>query len=201
MARGAVDTAQSILDELTASTRNLTDDALPSGLWRLRGSCALAARRHPEALATFEAAAEVAAREGRRPLLWQLYAGMAQAHQALGQHAAAAAARNHSQQYIDELAAAIPDPSLRSQFAGEAAGRLPPVATVTPRQAAKAQHGGLTTREREVAELIAQGLSNREIAARLVVAERTVAVHVGNILNKLGFSSRAQVARWVGERG
>jgi non-specific serine/threonine protein kinase len=56
---------------------------------------------------------------------------------------------------------------------------------------------GLTKREREVAALIAEGLSNREIAARLVVAQRTAEGHVENILSKLGFSSRTQVAGWL----
>jgi len=59
----------------------------------------------------------------------------------------------------------------------------------------------LTPREREVAALIAQGLSNREIAARLVVAERTAEGHVQNILNKLGVGSRTQVAVWAVEHG
>jgi predicted ATPase/DNA-binding CsgD family transcriptional regulator len=69
----------------------------------------------------------------------------------------------------------------------------------TPAPAARtpADPSGLTRREREVAALIAEGLSNREIAARLVVAQRTAEGHVENILSKLGFSSRAQVAGWV----
>ncbi|MCW6007070.1 helix-turn-helix transcriptional regulator, partial [Micromonospora sp. CPCC 205371] len=61
---------------------------------------------------------------------------------------------------------------------------------------AAADHG-LTRREREVAALIAQGLTNREIAARLVVAQRTAEGHVENILSKLGFTSRAQVGGWL----
>ena len=59
--------------------------------------------------------------------------------------------------------------------------------------------GGLTRREYEIAELLAAGLSNREIAARLVIAQRTAETHVEHILSKLGFSSRAQVASWVTE--
>jgi DNA-binding NarL/FixJ family response regulator len=60
--------------------------------------------------------------------------------------------------------------------------------------------GGLTAREREVAAQIALGKSNREIAASLFTAERTVASHVGSILAKLGFASRAQIAIWARER-
>jgi len=55
----------------------------------------------------------------------------------------------------------------------------------------------LTRRETEVAQLIAQGLTNRQIAEELVVALRTVDTHVERILAKLGFTSRAQVAAWV----
>ena len=49
--------------------------------------------------------------------------------------------------------------------------------------------------------LIAQGLTNREIAAGLVVTERTAATHIEHILNKLGLRSRAQVAVWAAEQG
>ena len=55
----------------------------------------------------------------------------------------------------------------------------------------------LGKREREVAELIAEGLSNKEIATRLFLSDRTVETHVYNILNKLGFSSRVSIASWV----
>jgi predicted ATPase/DNA-binding NarL/FixJ family response regulator len=57
----------------------------------------------------------------------------------------------------------------------------------------------LTPREIEVAGLIAEGLSNKAIAAQLVIAQRTVEAHVEHILDKLGFSSRTQVAAWVVE--
>lgn len=54
----------------------------------------------------------------------------------------------------------------------------------------------LTPREREIAELIAQGMSNREIAETLVIARRTAEAHVEHILVKLGFTSRAKIAAW-----
>lgn len=55
----------------------------------------------------------------------------------------------------------------------------------------------LSRREREVAALVAEGLSNREIAEKLFISERTAEGHVEQIRNKLGFKSRAQVAAWV----
>jgi predicted ATPase/DNA-binding CsgD family transcriptional regulator len=58
----------------------------------------------------------------------------------------------------------------------------------------------LTKRERDIARLVAEGLVNREIAARLVIAKRTVETHVEHILAKLDFTSRAQIAAWAAER-
>lgn len=71
---------------------------------------------------------------------------------------------------------------------------LDPAARVT-----SVAHSGpvLTKRESQVATLVAEGLSNREIASRLVIAPRTADSHVEHILTKLGFSSRTQVAAWV----
>jgi len=54
----------------------------------------------------------------------------------------------------------------------------------------------LGRREADVASLVADGLSNKQIAARLFLSERTVDSHVRSILNKLGFNSRAQIAGW-----
>ena len=59
----------------------------------------------------------------------------------------------------------------------------------------------LTRREREVAALVAQGLTNREIANRLFISERTAESHVEQVRSKLGFHSRVQVAAWVTEQG
>lgn len=58
----------------------------------------------------------------------------------------------------------------------------------------------LTPRESEIAELVARGLSNKEIASSLVIAQRTAEGHIEHILSKLGFTSRAQVAVWAAEQ-
>jgi DNA-binding NarL/FixJ family response regulator len=54
----------------------------------------------------------------------------------------------------------------------------------------------LSEREREIAELVAQALTNREVARRLVLSERTVEAHVRRILAKTGHTSRAELIRW-----
>jgi predicted ATPase/DNA-binding CsgD family transcriptional regulator len=55
----------------------------------------------------------------------------------------------------------------------------------------------LGRRQADVARLLAEGLSNKQIGARLFISERTVDSHVRSILNKLGFDSRAQIASWI----
>jgi predicted ATPase/DNA-binding CsgD family transcriptional regulator len=60
--------------------------------------------------------------------------------------------------------------------------------------------GGLTRREWEIAQLLGEGLSNKDIAARLVISQRTAETHVERILTKLGLTSRFQVASWVADQ-
>jgi DNA-binding NarL/FixJ family response regulator len=58
----------------------------------------------------------------------------------------------------------------------------------------------LTRRETEIARLVAKGLSNKDIATTLTIAQRTAEGHIEHILGKLGFNSRTQIAVWVGEQ-
>lgn len=93
-----------------------------------------------------------------------------------------------------EVAAAI-----RAAAGGEchldpAAGKLLAASLRAPRSAGDS----LTSREREVLTLIAEGATNRQIARRLGVTERTARTHVSNILGKLGLTSRTQAALWGG---
>jgi non-specific serine/threonine protein kinase len=87
--------------------------------------------------------------------------------------------------------------------AGEAIGRGDGIAAALwpdkalAKDAAAAEHPSLTRREIEIADLVTAGLTNRQIAARLVISERTADTHVGRILAKLGCTSRAQIAAIV----
>jgi non-specific serine/threonine protein kinase len=68
----------------------------------------------------------------------------------------------------------------------------------SPRPESATRRGGprLTRREQDVAALVAQGMSNGQIAATLVISVRTVETHVQHIMNKLGCGTRAQIAAW-----
>jgi predicted ATPase/DNA-binding CsgD family transcriptional regulator len=70
------------------------------------------------------------------------------------------------------------------------AASLPPAGVAAPSKT------HLSPREREVAALVAQGCTNQQIAARLIFTEATAAKHVEHILEKLGFTSRVQIAAW-----
>ena len=60
--------------------------------------------------------------------------------------------------------------------------------------------GALTPRERQVVDLVANGRSNKAIAEELFISPATAARHVANIMAKLGFNSRAQIAAWAAEQ-
>jgi predicted ATPase/DNA-binding CsgD family transcriptional regulator len=82
----------------------------------------------------------------------------------------------------------------RDAALGLALGKPAPGAVAA---AASAGAGVLGKREADVARLVADGLTNKQIGTRLFISERTVDTHVRSILNKLGFSSRAQIAAWM----
>jgi predicted ATPase/DNA-binding NarL/FixJ family response regulator len=118
-----------------------------------------------------------------------------------------AALREHHDSALDAARHALPDSASRAALAhgpamstaeaiafaiGDAA--QPPSRPDARQQGANA--GPLTRREREVAALVAQGLSNSQIAAELVISIRTVETHVEHIMDKLGFRTRAQIAAW-----
>lgn len=139
-------------------------------------------------------------RMGAHALLWRCHAVLGQLAHAQGRTDAAEHAFAAARAVVTQLAATMQDETFRQHLRQRAAKMLPAEPPASSRRAAKADFGGLTAREREVAALIAQGKSNREIATALVVSERTVTTHISNIFSKLGFTSRAQVAAWASQR-
>jgi DNA-binding NarL/FixJ family response regulator len=123
-----------------------------------------------------------------RPLLGSLRTALAASLAATGDRAGALEA---VRQVLDDDLARWP--GVRRDRAATLARRLEGPST--------RPDGELTAREREVAALIADGLTNGQLAERLFISPKTAAVHVSNILAKLGLSSRAEIAAWAVRHG
>jgi DNA-binding NarL/FixJ family response regulator len=91
--------------------------------------------------------------------------------------------------------------ALTVEVAADFALSEPAMSTGQSEQDSKEKFGGLTKREREVAVLIAQGKSNREIARAMTVGVKTIETYVTRMLSKLGFDSRVQIATWTIQKG
>jgi DNA-binding CsgD family transcriptional regulator len=170
-------------------------------LWQLRGEALAALGRTGEAAAALAAAEIGAGRLGLPPQRWRIQLSLGKLHQSQGRRKQAEEAFAVARAIVERLAADVPDDALREAFLRSTAALIPRPPAPTPRRMTKDAYGGLTEREREIAALVAQGQSNREIAATLVLSERTVATHVSNILSKLDVASRAQIAAWASEKG
>jgi DNA-binding CsgD family transcriptional regulator len=149
---------------------------------RMRGQLALAGGQPDTAIGYFEEGLQVDAALGARPFLAHGQLGLAQAVAATGDLTRAV-----------ELARVAAAHARRLDMPGllRAADTF---LTATDNKARA--RDPLTDREREVAALVAQALTNREVAAALVLSERTIESHVRRILAKTGLSSRTELTRW-----
>jgi ATP/maltotriose-dependent transcriptional regulator MalT len=197
LAQGGAAQALDIADRLTTWAAAHGDAGVAPRLSGLRGEALAALGQPAEAEVALRAAIEAARHLRARPCLWRLQLALGRLlhtrgrrHEAQGEYAAA-------RSIVGELASTIPDEAQRDAFRSRAASRLPAVRALTPQRSMQQAYGGLTARERAVAALIGQGLSNAQIAERLVVSERTVESHTGHIRDKLHLTSRAQVATWA----
>ena len=151
----------------------------------MAGDLALATGRVDEAVRRYTEAIDVNARIGARPFLALSRLGLARALTARGDPGDQPAAR--------ALATAAAAEFRRLDLPGPLAAADALVARID--SAARAA-SPLSPRESEVAGLVGLALSNRQIAERLVLSERTVETHVRSILAKLGYSTRTEVATW-----
>ena len=157
--------------------------------------------RPAEAETALQAAHAGAVARGLQPLLWRIAIDLGNLYRAERRDEEAEHVFATAQELIEDLAAPITDTALRAHLLQQATALLPRQEPLSPRRAAKRAFGGLTEREREVAALIAQGKASREIAEILVVNSRTIEKHIENMLSKLGFTSRTQIAVWASEKG
>ncbi len=198
LARGAAADALSIAEKLAAS--------LPAGkvaprVWLLRGAALIALRSTDSAESLLVPAIEASRAADLRSQEWRARAAYARLLRMRGRRDEAQVQVQLARNLVDELAAPITDESVRTTFLARAFQYIPHRGVASLRRSEKHAFGGLTGREREVAGLIGEGLTNRAIAERLVVGERTVETYVSSILAKLGFTARTKIAAWAATRG
>ncbi len=194
LARGDPEFALAIAEKIKAATRNLGPGTVVPRLWFLQATALTRLRRFAEAEALLLAAERAASERGLPGWVWRLRLGLGLLYRAWGRREDAPGHLLVARRVVQELAGGIADRELRAQFLSRAAAMVPPVGRGSP------QRAGLTAREWQVARLISQGKSNREIAEALFISERTVETHVASIMAKLKFPSRARIAAWVIEQ-
>lgn len=193
--------ALDIIDQLITPDTQATREQSGLRVLKLRGEALAALRRSAEAETSFKAAQEIATALGARPAQWRICVALGNLYQAQERKAEAQETFATARTLIEELATTIPHGPLRENFRGKASALLPATHPLSQGRNAKQTPGGLTEREREIAILIAQGNSNQMIADALIVTKRTVETHIGNIMFKLGSTSRTQIAVWAVEAG
>jgi DNA-binding CsgD family transcriptional regulator len=196
LAQGAAERALAIAEQLIESAPGAARGPIPA-LLKLKAESLTALGRADEAVPILEVARRDAVVRELRPLLWQILRALGQAHQRLGHKQAAQETYAAARAVIGTLAATLDDAELRQGFLRAAHAMLPTEKPPTARRAEAERFGGLTARERDVARLIGQDRSNREIADALVISEKTVETHISNIRSKLDMTSRVQIAAWA----
>ncbi len=168
----------------------------------LYGKALRAAGKAVESEAVLNAGVANAALEGSKGMEWRLLLELGGLLQDGGRVAEADSAYAGAARIILEVVPNVPAKE-RAAFVARAAGHFPTAhaALLRQRPPANDRRGPLSPRERDIAQMVVRGKSNRAIAEELVLSERTVETHVSNILTKLNFSSRAQIAAWVVEQG
>lgn len=200
LAQGEPAIALHIAEQLIVSTPGDVQQPIPH-LLALKGEALLALKRLREASEALEDAKLGAEQRQAPSILWRIHRSLGKVYHLLKREDQAQHEWSVAREIITKLAATIDETALREHFLRTTLPSLPQGKPRSQETVTSNLYGGLSAREREVAMLVAQGRSNREIAASLVVSERTAEVHVSNILGKLGFTTRVQIAAWAVEKG
>jgi DNA-binding CsgD family transcriptional regulator len=188
--RGA---ARTLIARLDCVAHLCIGDTFHTCLARHLGDAAILVSDRPAARAYYIQALEAAGKIRFRPELALTHLSLAE----LLVHDGDATSRSQALEHLDVAIPELRDMKMQPGLERALALRENVAPTVANAQARESASDVLTAREREIASLMADGLSNHDIAERLVISEGTVEVHVKHILGKLGFRSRTQVAGWV----
>jgi DNA-binding NarL/FixJ family response regulator len=180
VAVGDLDAARRAADDLDEAARTYASSGLVAAAALARGRVRLASGDVDGAIASLTSARRGWQELGARYQVTQVRRLLADALARRGNEAAAALERSAVEAELRALG--VRDDPGRTRPQGSGPGRL-------------------TAREVEVLSLVAQGLSNRDVAAALVLSEKTVARHLANIFSKLGVTSRTAAAAFAFEHG
>ena len=189
---GDADLARSAAEELAGTAAVYGTAGLVAWAAHADALLALDAGRWQEAVDRLEDALRGYREQRLRHLTAQVHEHLAVARRGLGQHAAAAADEATAVAIYRQLGA-TPDLARLSPGAGPGGPGAGPGGPARP--------GGLTQREEEILVLVASGATNRDVAQRLVISDKTVSRHLANIFAKLGVGTRTAAAAWAHEHG
>jgi ATP/maltotriose-dependent transcriptional regulator MalT len=189
--------AQALAARLACVAHLSGDTAVTTCVARHLGDAAALVGDRTAARAYYAQALESAGKIRFRPELALTHLRLAELLLEEADDAARPEALEHLDLAVPELQDMKMEPALERALAVRQT--LAPATVLAP--ARESASDTLTVREREIASLMADGLSNHDIAERLVITEGTVEVHVKHILGKLGFRSRVQVAGWFARPG
>ena len=200
LAQGRPGEALQYAEELIISAPGADKTQFIPALLKLKADALIVLKQTEAARLVLENARRAGEQRNARPLLWEIHASLGRLHSLQKEKDLAKIEFSKGREIALSMANTIDDLQMRADFLHATLETLPPEKNLSLRQVEKRKFGGLTTREREVATLVRDGRSNREIAAALFVSERTIEGHIGSILTKLGYSSRSQIAAWVVEK-
>ncbi len=196
LAQGEADLALTIAEKLIASAPGDMQQPIPH-LLALKGEALTALKRLKEATEALEDARLGAELRQALSILWRIHRSLGQVYHLIKREDEAQSEWNEAREIINKLAATIDQTVLREHFVQAALQTLPSEKPLPPRRMAVGNCDGLTEREIEVLRSVAQGLTDAQVAERLVISPRTVHSHLNSIYSKLGISSRSAATRYA----
>jgi DNA-binding CsgD family transcriptional regulator len=195
---GMNEDALALVIRIIQHTPHTDEETVSPRLWLIHAQALRELGRHTEAESLLRAALHTTMTSQLLPLEWRIHLELGLTLRAMRRVSEAQEQFSAARKIIEELANKISEDTMRETFLQRAMSLLP---NPSEKAKVKSAYDGLTERERGIAALVAAGLSNAQIAERLVLSRRTVEAHVANILTKLGLRTRAQIAAWAVEKG
>lgn len=199
LARNQSQRALGILDDLIASIPVSKEGELNPDLRKLRGEILIARGQFDDAEAELRRAGDVTKHFGHVIVRWHVFALLCRLYTAQGRADDAQSVRDVALEIVNHLEGQLDDEELRAEFLANARSLIPGAAPYRPDR--EATYAGLTPREIEVLQAVAEGLTDAEAGERLYIATRTVSQHLRSVYNKLGVSNRAAAVRIAVEQG